>query len=284
MVKITGSQEVNWDAIKRRIEGAVEAGEMTREEADAKYREINARMSRKGKEDGIDWATVKATPPEEWSEELKAQIVAAGYDVEALAERVRHHQAEQVEWDAIKRRIESAVEAGEMTREEADAKYREIKARMSRKGKEDGIDWRAAMATPPEEWSEELKAQITAAGYNLEEIAEKIRQRQHQRQQEASDLDAIGRRIRAAVERGELTPEEGRERMAAARRLQQEGHEENDDRLRAFRRGVVERAMATSPEEWSDELKAAIVRAGWDLEEFTEKIRQRQQLRSRRER
>ena len=36
------------------------------------------------------------------------------------------------------------------------------------------------------------------------------------------------------------------------------------------------RAMAAAPEEWSDELKAAIVRAGWDLDDFTEGIRQRQ--------
>ena len=30
----------NWEAIKRRIEGAVERGDLTREEADAKYREL----------------------------------------------------------------------------------------------------------------------------------------------------------------------------------------------------------------------------------------------------
>jgi hypothetical protein len=34
--------------------------------------------------------------------------------------------------------------------------------------------------------------------------------------------------------------------------------------------------MAADPDEWSDELKAAIVRAGWDLDEFTEGISQRQ--------
>jgi len=36
----------DWEAIKRRIEGAVKSGKMTREQADAKYREIRERMAR----------------------------------------------------------------------------------------------------------------------------------------------------------------------------------------------------------------------------------------------
>ena len=99
--------------------------------------------------------------------------------------------------------------------------------------------WRAAMATDPDEWSEELKAAILELKPNstIAEIADGIRQRQ------------------ALVEskRGE-----------------------KGDRLRDFRRGVIERAMAEAPGEWSDELKAAIKRAGWDLQEFSEGIRQRQ--------
>ena len=38
-------RELDWDGIKRRIEGAFKAGKMTREEADAKYREIKQRMA-----------------------------------------------------------------------------------------------------------------------------------------------------------------------------------------------------------------------------------------------
>ena len=92
-------------------------------------------------------------------------------------------------------------------------------------------------------------------------------------------LDDIGRRIRAAVAAGEMTPEQGRARYQAAREsLADEGDRDGTDRLREFRRGVAERAMAMPPEEWDDELKAAIVRAGWDLDEFTEGIRQRQQM------
>ena len=52
------------------------------------------------------------------------------------------------------------------------------------------------------------------------------------------------------------------------------GNVDNAERL--FWAGVAERAMAIPPEEWNDRLKAAIVQAGWDLDEFTEGIRQRQ--------
>ena len=90
------------------------------------------------------------------------------------------------------------------------------------------------------------------------------------------DLDGLWRRLEAAVERGELTAEEARERYAAA--LEKADVEEDDDeKLRNLRKGVVERAMSLPPEEWSDELKRAIQRAGWDLDEFTEGVRLRQQ-------
>ena len=90
------------------------------------------------------------------------------------------------------------------------------------------------------------------------------------------DLDGLWRRLEAAVERGELTAEEARERYAAA--LDKADVEEDDDaKLRNLRKAVVERAMSLPPEEWSDELKRAIQRAGWNLDEFTEGVRLRQQ-------
>ncbi len=99
--------------------------------------------------------------------------------------------------------------------------------------------WRAAMATDPDEWSEELKAAILELkpDSTIEEIADGIRQRQA---------------------------------------LMEGKRGEKGDRLRDFQRGVIEWAMAEAPDEWSDELKAAIERAGWDLQEFTEGVRQRQ--------
>ena len=38
-------KDVDWEGIKRRIEAAVERGDITREEADAKYEAIRKRMA-----------------------------------------------------------------------------------------------------------------------------------------------------------------------------------------------------------------------------------------------
>jgi hypothetical protein len=103
-----------------------------------------------------------------------------------------------------------------------------------------------AMALPPEEWDDRLKAAIVRAGWDLEDFTEGIR-------------------LRQAVAEGRMTPEEA----------EAEG-EASAAELRELQRAVIERAMAIPPEEWSDRLKTAIERAGWDLDEFTEGIRQRQ--------
>jgi len=56
-----------------------------------------------------------------------------------------------------------------------------------------------------------------------------------------------------------------------------DGRRDEEETLREFQRGVAERAMAIPPEDWDDGLKAAIVRAGWDLNEFAGGIRERQE-------
>ena len=46
------SNEVDWEGIRKSIEGAVESGRMTREEADTKNRELREEMGRKRSLDG----------------------------------------------------------------------------------------------------------------------------------------------------------------------------------------------------------------------------------------
>ena len=208
------------------------------------------------RDDGVDWwDTANATAPEEWSQELKDQIVTAGYNVVDIAERVRLGQAAgrvraagegdrenpDTDLDAIGLKIREAIERGEITPEEGREKMeaaRRLAAGDEGKRGEERV-WRAAMATDPDEWSEELKAAILELkpDSSIEDIAEGVRQRQ----------------VLARTEQ-----------------------DEKGDRLRDFQRGVIERAMAEAPDEWSDELKAAIERAGWDLQEFAEGVRQRQ--------
>ena len=178
-------------------------------------------------------------------------------------------------FEELNRKIRAAIDAGKLTPEEGRAKLREARI------------WHAAMATDPIEWSEELKAMILELkpDSTIEEIAEGIRQRQarmREKEGETVDFDALNRKIQTAVDAGELTPEEGRRKLEAMRRAMaaggrgDRGSKADTDRTREYREGIVARAMAEAPEQWSDELKAHIERAGWDLEKFTEGIRQRQ--------
>lgn len=203
--------------------------------------------------DSVDWETAKNTDPAEWSDELKAQIEAAGHDIEAIATRVRAHLADK---------------AGERGGED--------KARAKR-------IWEAAFQTAPDEWSDRLKNALLEInpGSTIDEVAEKVRRRQRELRvwnaAMATDPDEWSDGLKAAIL--ELRPDNTIEEIAAGiRKRQAHAHEKQDEaeRLDAFKKGVIERAMATDPNEWSDRLKAAITRAGWDLEEFTEGVRQRQ--------
>ncbi len=265
--------------------------------------------------DEVDWEAVRTIAPEDWSDELKAQIVAAGHDLEAIAERVRQGQKAAREkggksLEEIGHKIRTAVESGELTPEEGRAKYEALRQRAEAgdgdKARGERV-WREAMAQDPDEWSAELEAAILelTPDSTIEEIAEGIRQRQahvaDRRRVEAGDGDKAheDRVWRAAMAQDpddwsvelkaailELKPDTTIEEIAEAVRQRQahgagegirgEGREKVGHRLREFQKGVIERAMAMDPDEWPEELQAAIVRAGWNLEEFTEGVRQRQ--------
>ncbi|MHC4283370.1 MAG: hypothetical protein ACYSWZ_10430 [Planctomycetota bacterium] len=86
--------DIDWKSIKRRIEGAVKRGDMTGEEADAKYREIKERMGKR---------------------------------------RDKEHEDKELDYDAIGRRLKAAVKAGKLTEEEAKAKWIAIKQKAADK-------------------------------------------------------------------------------------------------------------------------------------------------------
>jgi hypothetical protein len=120
------------------------------------------RQRRRRKNDGVDWRAAMATAPDEWSDELKSQIAAAGYDLNKVTENIQKQQEAQ-----------------------GDKRGKSPK----RKRKNDGVDWRAAMATAPDEWSDELKSQIAAAGYDLNKVAEKIQKRQNAKDAKGPVID-----------------------------------------------------------------------------------------------
>ncbi len=302
---------------------------------DVTAREVShADANSESRDDGVDWESIKNTAPEDWTDEQKAQIETAGYDLQAITERVRHYQREQ---------------ASRPEHEADDDRLATLQRRVIG----------AAMAAPPEEWSQELKDAIVRAGWDLDRFTDGVRQRQavlaegadqgagddddgdlRDHRDPATTLEQIGQEIRAAVTAGTITAEQGRERYEAARqrleerqrlmaafekvnqeiqaalddgaitaeqarerflaardrlaaalgqntdRADHDGDRDRDDAigdsdrrdgLTEFQKGVAARAMATPPDQWSDGLKAAIRRAGWDADALAARVRRARQ-------
>ena len=91
-----------WVGVRERIEGAVERGEITREQADERYTEFRRR---------IELRDIKGEDNDKPSVEDKAL------------------------WEGFQRRIEIAVERGEITREQTDERYAGFRIRMAQREK-----------------------------------------------------------------------------------------------------------------------------------------------------
>ena len=144
--------------IGRKIRAAVEAGEITEEQARAKMAGLEARAHLMNVRRELG-AAVEAGRISK--EDAARKFEAAEREVR---ERMsRDDKGDDVDWDAIKRRIEGAVKRGDMTREQADAKYREIKMRAAG-GKKD-IDREAI--------GRKLKEAVKAGKLTEEEAREK---------------------------------------------------------------------------------------------------------------
>lgn len=133
-----------WEGIRERIEAAVEAGEMTREEADAKYQAIREDMGNKrwhGEGLHAKWeggrARIEAAVE---AGEMTREEADAKY--EAIKGRMGHHRGDKADWnwDNMLERIEDAVESGKLTREEADEKLTWMREGMGRYNDADGYD------------------------------------------------------------------------------------------------------------------------------------------------
>lgn len=94
--------------VERRIEAAVEAGKMTREEADKKFHDIHEEIGREHGEHG------------EHGEQ--GERGAQG-----------DHGEREFDWDAFERRIVGAVDAGKMTREEADSEFYKVRNELAKR-------------------------------------------------------------------------------------------------------------------------------------------------------
>ena len=115
------------------------------------------------------WQQAMETDPDEWSDKLKAQLLTlkTGSTIEEIAEELR------------KRRL--------------------WEKHVSRTLEENRF-WRQAMETDPDEWSDELKAQLVLeSGSTIEEIAEKIRKRRLWREAEETYPDDWSDELKAQL-------------------------------------------------------------------------------------
>ena len=137
--------KVNWDAIKKQVEGAVKAGKITREQADAKYEALKKQSAQKTpvKKDTsnakVDWDAIKkqvegaVKAGKITREQADAKYTALKKQLAQKPAVKKDVNNAKVDWDAIEKRIEGAVKAGTITREQADARYESLKKQSAQK-------------------------------------------------------------------------------------------------------------------------------------------------------
>ena len=105
--------------LREQLHAAVEAGEITREEAKQKLEEARSKMGRDAGQRGGDRLAefrrgvlerAIAEDPDQWNQRLLEAIARAGWDAEALADRIRAHRARNSEGRATLRDMAQLVE------------------------------------------------------------------------------------------------------------------------------------------------------------------------------
>ena len=208
---------------------------------------VKAKGAAKPSQDAGIWQEAKAmaTDPDEWSDELKTQllILKPGSTIEEIAAEVRKRRI----WE---KHVPMTMETNRF--------------------------WRQAMETDPDEWSDKLKAQLVLeSGSTIEEIAEKIRKRRIWREAEETypddwsdelkaqlltlKTDSLSYEIIAAAESAELVVYSP---MGEPVRTFVLGHQNSgkyhivwdgrDDAGRELGSGVYFYRLKTNPEEASD--------------------------------
>ena len=216
------------------------------------------------------WAAAMAQDPSEWSDQLKAAILELKpkSTLEEIAEGIRQRQR----YMQLSERLRTAVEAGEISPEEAKQKLEEARSKMGRDANDKGGE-------RIEQLAEKLRAAVEAGEITPEEAKQKLEEARRKMGRDANDkggerIEQLAEKLRAAVEAGEITPEEARQKLEEARRkMGRDAGPRGGDRLAEFRRGVLELAMAEDPDQWNQLLLEAIARAGWDAEALADRIR-----------
>ncbi len=179
--------------VKKELGELVEASKISKEDAIKRYegaeKGIRERMTagrrerQRGARDERERGERRITVEEYRSAEAKMRKMvedgkAKPEDVERRLIGMRRMMAGQVErqggdrerpdWEGFKRRIEGAVKSGDITREQADAKYKEIEEKLSRE------DRRGDKRGEYEGFERRIKAAVEAGRMTREEAKEKL--------------------------------------------------------------------------------------------------------------
>lgn len=147
-------QRLEYRALAEQLMAKVEAGGITREQAEARLAGLKEQMAASNPPRETDWdAITQRIEGAVQTGRLTRQQADEAYA--ALKERMaaRSSAGPTLQWEAIQRRIESAVENGHMTREQAERAYAELKQRMAAESGQD-----AGPAAPDELWSRVARA------------------------------------------------------------------------------------------------------------------------------
>ena len=170
------------ESMKDKLAVAVESGEISQEEADAKLVSLQAKK-----------------------------------DHEKIHHKRHHHKKPMMDLEDINAKISAAVESGEITQDEADVKLADIEAkRNSRQQKMatklESIKKKLADAVESGEITQE-EARAKLIGLQAKKDHEKIHGKRHHHKKPMMDLELIKAKISAAVESGEITQEEADSKM-----------------------------------------------------------------------
>ncbi len=172
------------ESIKAKISAAVESGEITQEEADAKLAGLE-----EGKKKTKKWHGKR-----------------------------HHHKKPMMDIEEIKAKISDAVESGQITQEEADAKLTDIDSKRNAlqdkmAAKLESIKAEIAAAVESGEITQE-EADAKLAG--LEEGKKKSKKwhgKRHHHKEPMIDIEEIKAKISDAVESGQITQEEANNKL-----------------------------------------------------------------------
>ena len=192
--------EAYLEQVSAKLQGQVQAGNMTAEDAEAKMAAIQEQIAAK--------AEANAHLEQIW-ETLQTQVEAGNLtaeDAETMMAAVKKKyadQADRAKYEAVAAKIRAAMEAGEITAEEGRKKMYAFKARFDEREKKEKF----AMMV------KEIKAAEIAGEITPEETDQKIADLKKrfgwgENEDRKVDWEGIKRRIEGAVEAGKMTREE----------------------------------------------------------------------------